>query len=122
MISIMDAQTAGRQAAKIARAKTLKSAEKIGLRTEKALAVIKAGLGAGVTKAALDKAGDWTYSKRLTDHQTRLRAAEMTLKLFDAFPAEKQDVDLTGALTVNIVRFTDKPGDEATVDADNPTE
>lgn len=78
----------------IARAETLKHCKAVKLTPRKALKRIAEGLDAHETKTFLDKrTGEVVYSKPLIAHGTRLKAAEMTMSLFDMMPAERKKVE-----------------------------
>lgn len=43
----------------------------------------------------------WTYSDRLEDNSTRLRAIEISAKLLDLFPAERKELEHKGEIIIH---------------------
>ena len=88
------------QAAKDAMKETEKLCKRAGLTRIKVLKRIKEGLDAHIVKASLIKGTDqFAYSKKLIDHTTRLKSAEMASVLLNMKPAEKKEI--SGNLTMN---------------------
>lgn len=82
------------QAADFARKETEQLCKRAGLTKSKVFKRIKEGLDAHMVKATYDKdVGGFAYSKKLIDHGTRLKAAEMATVLLDLKPAEKKKIE-----------------------------
>lgn len=82
------------EAAQYAMKETERLCKKAGLTKSKVFKRIKEGLDAHMVKASLIKGTDrFAYSKKLIDHTTRLKAAEMALVLLDMKPAERKKIE-----------------------------
>jgi len=99
----------GKEAAKTARARTLELLDQYGPSLDVTLRRLKQALNAKLTKAHYDSdSGEWAYSKNLADNTTRLKAVELSLTLYDAFPSKKHDLTTNGQPVTFIMNLTGK--------------
>ena len=74
---------------------------------------LRQALNAKTVKVHYDKeSGEWKYSEGLIDHTTRLKAVDLTLRLHEAYPADK--VEHSGTLTMLAPERIRKPDNSGT--------
>jgi len=103
---------ASRQAAALARQALIEELENRKAGISAVATIIKNAQHATDVTAHYDtKAHKWTYAKPLADHNVRLKAADMTLRVFDAYPDPRIDANVKGTIIVETgIRRPGDPG------------
>jgi len=119
-----DKVRAGREAGQIARARFIEALER-RKSLDRAVLRLHQGLSAKVVKAKWSpycgERGGWTYSKPLVDYATRAKYVDLAMRVLDVLPADRLDLEASGDLNINIVRFGDQEDDKSDNDGDDNT-